>query len=139
MKCVFISGPLTKGDLCDNLNRATAAFVELAKAGFWPFCPHLSAYCKPAVRQTCPLEDDAPPYLGVVCEATTDGHPSMTYAEWLNIDLAWVERSDAVLRLPGESAGADLETAHADRFCIPVFHTIAELLAWAKPSSPHGA
>lgn len=42
------------------------------------------------------------------------------HATWLEQDLPWVEASDIVLRLPGESTGADMETAFARERGIPV-------------------
>lgn len=123
---VYIAGPISKGDLCHNLNQATEAFVTLAKAGFAPFCPHWSAYSKPAFRDVLPGGSGP----AVLCEATVSGNDRMTHADWLNVDLPWVEVSDAVLRLPGESAGADREVSHALALRIPVFYSVAELVAW---------
>lgn len=43
------------------------------------------------------------------------------YHVWLHIDNEWVIRSDAVLRLPGESKGADQEVSIAQGLGKPVF------------------
>jgi hypothetical protein len=51
--------------------------------------------------------------------------------EWIELDLAWLARCDALLRVPGESPGADLEVRRAGELGIPVFGSIAELDAWA--------
>jgi hypothetical protein len=48
------------------------------------------------------------------------------------IDLAWVEVADAVLRIPGESSGAEREVAHALHHGKPVFTSVEDVLAWAK-------
>ena len=45
----------------------------------------------------------------------------------MEIELPWVSVADAVLRLPGESLGADLEVARAEEAGIPVFRSIADL------------
>jgi len=37
-----------------------------------------------------------------------------------------------MLRLPGESSGADRETAKAKALGIPVFETFKDLFAWQK-------
>jgi hypothetical protein len=37
-----------------------------------------------------------------------------SHAEWIELDLEWVEASEAVYRLPGASDGADQEVAHAE-------------------------
>lgn len=126
-KRVYIAGPISKGDLAHNVNRATAAFVKLAKEGLAPWCPHWSVFsegCDPTV----PLSDGR---QSVVAFGTAVGAPGMSHADWLGIDLAWVGVADAVLRLPGESTGADMETAYARERGIPVFDTIGEVLAWA--------
>lgn len=39
---------------------------------------------------------------------------------WLEQDFPWVAASDIVLRLPGESTGADLEVELANELGIPV-------------------
>lgn len=122
---VYIAGPISKGDLCDNLNQATAAFVALAKAGCAPHCPHWSAYSKPAFRSISHVRE-------VLCVATVSGNSEMTHNDWLGIDLLWVAVSDAVLRLPGESAGADREVAEAMRLGIPVFHSVADIATWCE-------
>jgi len=54
----------------------------------------------------------------------------LTYDTWLDCDLPWVEVCDAVLRLPGESAGADRECNHARSKDIPVYDSVDELLDW---------
>lgn len=127
-KRVYIAGPISKGDLAHNVNQGTAAFVALAKAGFAPWCPHWSVYAKPA--SWFPHEEPAEG-AGVFCEATVTGNDEMTHADWMGIDLPWVGVADCVLRLPGESTGADEECRHAAARGIPVFTTVAECVAWA--------
>jgi hypothetical protein len=78
------------------------------KAGFAPFCPHL----------TCYMGGDTPEVLP--CGTTHDN--------WYDIDLPWVEVSQAVLRLPGESIGADKETVLATSLGIPVYNTLQSLI-----------
>lgn len=50
---------------------------------------------------------------------------------WYDHDLALLARCDALLRLPGESPGADNEVAFARNHDIPVFLDKAGLLEWA--------
>ncbi|MES2208573.1 MAG: hypothetical protein V4515_00055 [Chloroflexota bacterium] len=128
---VYIAGPISRGDLAHNVNQATAAFVALARAGFAPLCPHWSVYSKPA-RKEILTDDDGEQWPAVICEATAAGNPDMTHADWMGVDLPWVEVADAVVRLPGDSTGADLETAHARARGIPVFGSVRELTdGWA--------
>ena len=125
---VYIAGPITKGDLADNVNQATRAFVELAKAGFAPFCPHWSVYANEAVRGYV-AAPDGELSKQVYAVATANGNPSMSHDDWLGVDLAWVECADAVLRLPGDSVGAAIECRHAQSVNIPVYHSVESLVA----------
>lgn len=131
-KRVYIAGPISRGDLRENVNQATAAFVELAKAGFAPMCPHWSVYSKPAFWFT--MGDDPRRYLH--CEGTAMGNDDMTHADWLGVDLPWVAVSDAVLRLPGESKGADAEVSHAVSLQIPVFTRVSEVVSYFAEAPP---
>lgn len=140
-KRIYIAGPISKGDLCANLDQATAAFVALAKAGFAPLCPHWSVYskpasernhvvcCEPCRRQSQVVCHGCQYFTEVWCEATVMGNDEMAHADWMGVDLPWVECAHAVLRLPGESTGADLEVAHARKNAIPVFISIDGLVA----------
>lgn len=136
MKRIYIAGPLTQGILADNVNAATAAFIALAKAGHAPWCPAWSVYAKECqgtikrvvgeggqIRRPVSYVDAGE----VVCYGTVEGHPDMTHDAWLAIDLAWVAVADGVLRLPGFSVGADMETNHARTLGIPVYHSIEEI------------
>lgn len=103
---VYISGPLTSsGDPYDNIRGACDVARALILLGFSPFVPHLSYHIDP---------DEC-----------------FTHDEWMEVDLPWLEPADAVLRLPGESKGADIEVAFAEKKGIPVFETIEKLLRWA--------
>jgi hypothetical protein len=101
MKVVYVSGPYTKPDPCVNVNEHIRAADRLGELGYAPLVPVLSHFWH-----------------------TMSPHP---YEFWIGIDLEFVRRCDAVLRLPGESSGADRETALAERLRIPVFRSIEEL------------
>jgi hypothetical protein len=47
---------------------------------------------------------------------------------WLENDLPHVAAADAVLRLPGQSLGAEMECMHAEACGVPVYNTIEELI-----------
>lgn len=128
-KRAYIAGPISKGDLCHNLNQASATNAALAKAGFAPMCPHWSAYSKTARREIL-TDDDGEQWVAVIAEATIQGNDEISYAEWMEISLSWVGAADALLRLPGESAGADLEVTHAKKYGVPVFTSIESLIAY---------
>ncbi len=117
----YIAGPISKGDLAHNINQATDAFVALAKAGYAPFCPHWSCYSGRAE------------WTRGEVRSTAGATPNeLTHDDWYGIDLSWVAVSNVVLRLPGESTGADLEVACATEHGIPVFYSLDTLLAWIK-------
>lgn len=54
----------------------------------------------------------------------------MPYLKWLAFDQSLLVRCDAVLRLEGESNGADAEVALAAEYGIPVFEHVADLFGW---------
>ncbi len=56
-------------------------------------------------------------------------HTPRAYEDWMRIDLAWITAADAVLRLPGTSAGAERETALAAELGIPIYASVAALRA----------
>lgn len=100
---VYVAGPLRLGDERENLWRALAAAEALLRAGHIPYVPHLNAIW----HSVFPRPDE----------------------EWIAaIDLPWLRLCDAVVRLPGESAGADLEVAEAVRRGIAVYDGVEELV-----------
>lgn len=106
MKKIFISGPYTKGDVAVNVKNAMDLANQLIELNFAPFCPHLTHFLHM-------------------------NHPQ-TYSKWLEIDSQFLLVCDAVLRMPGESNGADLEVKLAISMDIPVFFSINELLIGLK-------
>lgn len=99
---VYVSGPYTS-DPAANTVRAIHVGQVLLERGYAPMVPHLSHYW----HEQLPNPYDA----------------------WLELDVAWVLVADAVLRMPGESSGADEEVALARAHGIPVFETWQELVA----------
>lgn len=101
---VYIASPYTLGDQALNVRKQMDVFNELANTGkIAPFAPLLFHF------------------QHIV-------HPRKT-SDWLAMDFEWVKTCDAVLRLPGQSEGADLEVQFAQSFDIPVFHTVEDLKA----------
>jgi hypothetical protein len=100
---VYIAGPYTNGDTERNVQGAIEVADHLFGLGYMPFVPHLSHYW----------------HL----------HRPRSYEQWMQWCCVWLARCDAVLRLEGESKGADDEVALAAEFGLPVFHSIEEL--WA--------
>lgn len=98
---IYVSGPYSK-HMVDGTRNAILAAEELRKAGYLPFVPHLSL-----------LWD-------LVCPSP--------YEEWIAYDLAWLGHCDALLRLPGESPGADREVLLALKLGIPVWYSVREVI-----------
>lgn len=98
---IYISGPITKGDQDHNFRQADEANKELIEAGFAPLNPMFSM--KSAFANT------------------------IAHHEWLDVDFAFIDCCEAVVRLPGESAGADAECDYARSIGVPVFEGVSNL------------
>jgi len=98
VKRIYIASPYTKGDPAVNVKRQLDAADEIVGMGGAPFVPLLSHFQHMA-------------------------HPR-PYETWTALDLEWVKLCDAVLRLDGESAGADAEVEYAGSLGIPVFTSL---------------
>lgn len=94
---VYVSGPLTSSGLeTHNAREAITVAEELWQRGYQPFCPHLTVL------------------WGFL-------YPEKPHAEWIEMDKGWVDVCDILVRIPGQSKGADMEVEHAFSQNIPVF------------------
>lgn len=93
-KVIYISSPYSIGNVEDNVQFQIEAAHRIMDMGHAPVVPLLSHFL----------------HL----------HKPRPYDDWLCVDLALIEKVDIVLRLPGESKGADMEVDKALRLCIPV-------------------
>ncbi len=110
---VYVAGPIS-GDVIANVKAACRVAADLIRRGYSVLCPHLSGF------------------VGFGGRCGTGGLPEVTpcgtpHRQWLDNDLPWVECADVVLRLPGESKGADVEVAHAEKHGIPVVYDVDDL------------
>lgn len=103
---IYIAGPYTQGDVAFNVGTAIAAANVLISYGFAPYVPHLSHFLHMAKSQP--------------------------YQTWMAIGRVWLNQCDAVLRLPGQSGGADTEVAIAVSKDIPIFSSVTALLEALK-------
>ena len=104
---VYVAGPMTGGtgnkfDMA-KIHEAIEMFFRLIELGYAPHCPHLTVFCEFMEPHRIPYED------------------------WLDLDMTYVEMSDVVMRIPGESKGADREVAFAVSKGIPVVHSLEDL------------
>lgn len=103
---IYVSGPYTKGDPCENTHRAIAAGNRLLDAGLIPFVPHLSHFWHTMTPRA--------------------------YDDWMRIDLAFLPACDVLLRLPGESSGATTEEKEAKRIGMPVRYSVEEVVQYCS-------
>ena len=99
---IYIASPYTLGDVAVNVKFQLDTANELMNLGFAPFVPLYSHFQHMV-------------------------HPR-PYQDWIDIDLEWIDVCDYLLRLGGESKGADGEVAYALNLGIPVFYSIDELI-----------
>ena len=102
MRYVYIAGPYTRGDPVTNTGDAIRMADILVSVGYIPFIPHLSLLW----------------------------HLLRPHALdfWYEYDLAWLDKCDCLLRLSGESPGADKEVEYAITKQIPVYYSVDELI-----------
>lgn len=97
MKKIYIASPYTKGDVAVNVHQS----IRL--------CDYISSYYHVHVK--CPLLTHFWHLL----------YPR-PYEFWLAYDLVELEECDALVRMIGESDGADKEVLHAAKLGLPIFH-----------------
>jgi len=120
---ILIAGPYRSGTgddparMADNLARLEQAAWPIFQAGHIPMIGEWVA-------------------LPVLRTAGADG-PLDPLAEHVMYPTAerLLEHCDGVLRLPGESTGADQDVAIAQRRGIPVYHDIEEIPGYRAPGA----
>lgn len=106
---VYVAGPYTKGDTILNIRTAILAGEKLRARGFCPFIPHLTAFWH------------------IIAPSP--------YEEWLDLDNQFLPCCDVLLRIPGESSGADSEVALARSLSMLVFTNIDSLIGMCSPTT----
>ena len=91
---VYVAGPIT-GDPFGCVRQSVHAFDTLRALGCVPFCSQWSVIAEMVEHQP--------------------------YEDWMAYDFDVIERCDALVRLEGESPGADREVDEAQRLGLPVF------------------
>lgn len=98
---VYVAGPYSQGDVAVNVREAIYAGNHIAHRGHIPFIPHLTHFW----HMIAPHE----------------------YKFWLEQDMEWLKACDVVLRLPGESSGADKEVKYAQEHGMEVYYSTFEI------------
>lgn len=93
---IYIAAPLTKGHRIANIRAAIDAAERIAVRGHQVYIPHLYDLWELI-------------------------HPH-NYEFWMEQDFRWIVKCDILVRLPGESLGADREVEFATKRNMPVFH-----------------
>lgn len=110
---IYIAGPmLTSGNPYLNVRRGLSAATTLMKRGFVPFVPHLTALWEIAA------------------------HEEFTYEDWLAMDFEYIDMADALLRLDGDSRGADREVQRARERGIAVYNSLDTVIACERSTRP---
>lgn len=99
---IYVAGPYTKGDVAINVRNAILAGDRLYYAGYIPFIPHLTHFWHLV-------------------------SPSV-YEVWMDMDSEWLSACDCLVRLEGESDGADKEVKQAMDIRIPVYFSVEEAI-----------
>jgi hypothetical protein len=108
MVVVYIASPYTIGDVALNVRRQLETADRLISLGYCPVAPLLTHF-----------------------QHLSFPRP---YEDWMRIDLEMIRRCDVLLRLEGESPGADREVAHAISNGIPVVRSVDELVCRFRPA-----
>ena len=101
---VYVASPYTVGDRNENVRRNLACADWLMDLGCAPYAPLLTHFQD--------LATPRPP------------------DDWLSLDLAWLAKADVLIRLPGESNGADIEVKFCAEHDIPVVYGEAAFIEW---------
>ena len=103
---VYISSPYSLGSQADNVRVQLDRAHRILDYGHVPYAPLLSHF------------------LHI--------YRARPYADWLRMDTAIIPRCDVLLRLPGESKGADAEVDHAVSHAIHVCYGWQDLERWLE-------
>ena len=94
---VYLAAPYTKGDVCQNVRRVIDFAEQLSSFGIIPFVPHLTHFW----HFIYPHE----------------------ISFWYEYDNACLKDCDCLIRLSGDSEGADKEVELARSLGIPVVYS----------------
>lgn len=86
-----------------HIRRALQVATTLLKRGYAPYVPHLTCFWELASAEEFEHED------------------------WMWLDFEFLAACDVLIRLPGESSGADREVELATKLKIPVYYSLDSL------------
>ena len=100
-KLIYVAAPYTHPDPVANTHKAIQVAEELVERGFMPLIPHLLLLW----HIVSPHKEDF----------------------WYECGRELLRRCDGLLRIEGESKGADWEVELAKEWGIPVYYSISEV------------
>ena len=103
MKYIYLAQPISKGNSFQNIRDGVIVSDFLMRKGYVVFNPGLSALHDMIIYNT-------------------------PYELYMSQDFAWIEKCDCLIRLPGDSPGADREIEYAKQHNVPVFYGVAAFL-----------
>ena len=107
---IYISGQYTVGDPVMNVRYAVETADKVIQMDDYPYVPHLS-------------------HLWHLVQPHS-------YEYWMGIDLAWLDKCDALIRMvdhcPGGSPGADREVKYAKSRNMLIFNGVNEYLQYKE-------
>lgn len=98
---IYIAAPYTNGDVAQNVRKVMEVANKLMDMGHIPFIPHLTHFQH--------LYFPRP------------------YEDWIKLDNEFLPFCEAVIRLEGESKGADAEVKLAKNLGIKIYYNISEI------------
>lgn len=98
---IYIASPYTLGDVAVNVRKAIEVADQIIELGHTPFIPHLSHF-----------------------QHLLFPRP---YEDWIRLDNEWIKCCDVLLRLEGESKGADQEVELAKSLGLKIIYNINEI------------
>lgn len=106
MTAVYIAGPLGQSMANRNVHKAMKAGNDVLNAKMHFYIPHLMWHFNNKFPKS--------------------------YEQWMAEDFFWLDKCDCLLRIPGESPGADREVEYALQHGKPVFHCVEDIVTWEK-------
>ena len=99
----YIAGPYSGPDVCENVRNAIMTSDLLIDAGLAPFCPHLMHYQNIITPRS--------------------------YQEWMSQCFEWISVCNCLIRLPGDSPGADQEVDYAKQCGLRIYYHLHDCIA----------
>lgn len=111
-KCVYVAGAInasSAGKYLNNIRKGIQLSSKVFLAGYAPFCPFIDFH------YNLVMDDEQV--------------ASITTPDFYAYSIAWLEKSDCVLLVPGweDSVGTNMEVERARELNLPIFKTLEEL------------